>query len=565
MITPKEKHPSSIVRIIPLGGLEEIGRNMTLIEYNNEVIIIDAGLQFPDENTPGIDFIIPNISYLTNHPEKKVLALFITHAHYDHIGAIPYLIAQLNYPPIYATPLAKAIILKRQEDFPYLKKLTINTFNIDKNETIFKGAFKIQPFHLNHNIPETAGFAITTPQGLIMYATDYKFDFQPIADKPANLNQIARLAGKDTELLMSDSTNVEMPGHSISESAIMENLDKIFAQAEGRIILATFSSLISRLQQAITLSEKYNRKVVVEGFSMKTNLNIAHKLGYLKTQKGTIINWKEAERINPKNLTVLCTGAQGESEATLMKIVNREHRYLTIKKNDSVIFSSSIVPGNELAVQSLIDSLNKQGANVYHYKILDIHSSGHAYQEDLKMMINLVKPRFFMPIHGHFSKLKEHCRLAESVGVPSANIVLATNGQIVEMAQNNVTVTQKFVPANYIMVDGLGVGDVQEIVLRDRQTLAQDGIFIIIATIDKKTGLLYQEPEVISRGFVYMKESQELIGETKKKIREIIQRLAKDGETADSYTRNILREEIGASLLKKTQRRPMVLPIIIKV
>ena len=557
------KTSTTPLKIIPLGGLEEIGRNMTLFEYENQVIIVDMGLQFPDEDMPGIDFIIPNIEYLTSHPEKKILGVFITHAHYDHIGAIPYLIDKLNYPTIYAPPLSRGIILKRQEDFPGLKKLNIEDINPNKSVTL--GPFKISPFHLNHNIPDTLGLAIDTPHGLIMYATDFKFDFQPIGDKPADLSRIATLASKGVQLLMSDSTGIENPGHSISEKTIMDNLDSLFAQKEGRIILATFASLINRLQQAIWLSEKYNRNIVIQGYAMRTNLAIAEKLKYITVKKGTIINWKEASRLDPQKLTILCTGAQGESEATLMRIVNREHKYLRIQKGDTVIFSSSVVPGNELAVQNLKDSLAKQGANIYHYKMVDIHSSGHGYQDDSKMMISLTKPHFFMPIHGHFSMLKLHSEIAESLGIDKQNIATGTNGQIIELTKNKITKTEKFVPTNYIMVDGLGVGDIKEVVIRARQTLSKDGIFIVIALVDRKTGLLYNNPEIVSQGFVYMKESKELINQAKKLVREIVSRSTKGHTFNEGYIRDNLRNEIGLFLFKKTQRRPMVLPVVIEV
>lgn len=556
---------SKPLRIIPLGGLEEIGRNMTLFEYNNQVVIIDMGLQFPDETMPGIDYIIPNIEYLLKN-NKKIQGIIITHAHYDHIGAIPYLIDKLNYPPIYATPLTKAIILKRQEDFSYLKKLDLRTIEIDTTKEIHLGTFSFKTFHLNHNIPDTVGIVLKTPVGSIFLTTDFKFDFHPVADKPADLSRIAQLAQEEKPLLlMSDSTGAENAGHSISEKTIMENLEHIFAEASGRIILATFSSLISRLQQAIWLSEKYGRKVTVEGFSMKTNMQIAEKLNYLSIKKNTLINWKEASRMDPKKLTILCTGAQGESDATLIKIVNKEHKYLSIQKGDTVIFSSSIVPGNERAVQNLKDNLIKQGAKVYHYKMLDIHASGHGYQDDLKTMINLVQPKFFMPIHGHYSMLSAHAELAESVGIPKHNIIIAQNGQVIELTTNTIIATEKFVPTNYVMVDGLGIGDIGEVVLRDRQTLARDGIFIIITIIDRKTGLLYNPPEIVSRGFVYMKESKDLLNEVKKLVTEIIHRSTKTHALNETYLRNILRDEVGIYLYKKTQRQPMVLPVIMEV
>ncbi|MGC8651139.1 MAG: ribonuclease J [Minisyncoccia bacterium] len=560
----KDKTPEKL-KIIPLGGLEEIGRNMTLFEYQNQVLIVDMGLQFPDESMPGIDFIIPNIEYLTHHPEKKVLGIFITHAHYDHIGAIPYLIDKLNYPTIYTAPLSQKIILKRQEDFVHLKKLHIEVINKNNPKSIVLGPFTLETFHLNHNIPDTLGLVIRTPVGNVFYTTDFKIDFHPIADEPADLTRIAHLASSGVSLLMSDSTGAENPGHSISEKTIMENLEKIWSQAKGRIILATFSSLLSRLQQAIWLSEKYNRKVTIEGFSMKTNVMIAEKLGYLQIKKGTLINWKEASQADPDKLTILCTGAQGESEATLIKVVNREHKYLRIQKGDTVIFSSSIVPGNERAVQNLKDNLIKQGAKVYHYKMLDIHASGHGYQDDLKMMINLVKPKFFMPIHGHYSMLSNHAELAESVGILKSNIVIAQNGQVIELTVDTINATEKFVPTNYVMVDGLGIGDIGEVVLRDRQTLSQDGIFLVIALVDSKTGLLYNNPEIVSRGFVYMKESKDLLQEVKKLIGDIVSHATKEQGFNETYIRNALRDQIGLFLFKKTKRRPMVLPVVIEV
>lgn len=553
------------LKIIPLGGLEEIGRNMTLLEYQNQILIIDLGLMFPDEDMPGIDFIIPNIEYLSRHPEKKVLGIFITHAHYDHIGAIPYLISKLNYPPIYTAPLSRGIILKRQEDFPFLKKLEIVTIEKNEQKTFQLGPFSVNTFHLNHNIPDTIGLFINTPSGSIIYATDFKFDLQPISDKPADLTRITNLSSKEVSLLMSDSTGAENSGHSVSEKTIMENLDNVFSKSAGRIILATFSSLISRLQQTIWLSEKYNRRVLIEGFSMKSNVSIAEKLGYLQIKKGVLIQWKEASGLDPKKLTILCPGSQGESEATLIKIVNKEHKHLRIQKGDTVIFSSSIVPGNERAVQNLKDNLMRQGAKVYHYKMVDIHASGHGYQEDLKMMINLVKPKFFMPIHGNYSMLKIHGELAGTMGIPDSNIIISRNGQITELTRDKIAVTEKFVPSNYVMVDGLGVGDIGEIVLRDRQTLSKDGIFIIIALIDRKTGLLSNGPEIVSRGFVYMKESKELIREVKKIIEQIVSRSTKEQTFNEVYIKNNLRDEIGLYLFQKTKRRPMVLPVLIEI
>ncbi|MCX6736933.1 MAG: ribonuclease J, partial [Candidatus Parcubacteria bacterium] len=397
---------------------------------------------------------------------------------------------------------------------------------------------------------------------------DFKFDFQPVADKPADLSRIVKIASNGTTLLLCDSTGAENPGHSMSEKTIMDNLEKVFESAEGRIILATFSSLIGRLQQAIWLSEKFNRKVVVEGYTMKSNLAIAQQLGYIKVKKGTLIKIEDVSHYSPKEVTVLCTGAQGEDRATLMRIANKEHKYLRVQHGDTVIFSSSVVPGNELTVQNLKDNLARQGAKVFHYKMLDIHASGHACQEDLKLMINLTQPKFFIPIHGHFSMLRSNADLAKELGIADDHIAIPSNGQIVELTKDKITLTEKFVPTNYIMVDGLGVGDVGEVVLRDRQTLSQDGIFIVIAIISSKTGSLINDPEIISRGFVYMKESKELIKEAKEKIRQIIKR-STGGQRPftfnEAYIKNNLRDDLGAFLFKKTERRPMILPIVTEV
>lgn len=566
-------HPNSItprnnetLKIIALGGFEEVGRNMLLLEYQNQIIIVDIGLRFPDETMPGIDFIVPNIEYLTNNPDKKILGAFITHGHYDHLGAIPYLIDKLGYPTLYTAPLTRAIILRRQEDFPKLKKLDIHLINPDGNENINLGPFTIQPFHVNHNIPDAFGLFVKTPVGSLILTGDFKFDLQPIGDKPADLNHIVRLADGGVDMLLIDSTNAEVPGYSMSESVIMDNLEILFANAKGRIILATFSSLISRLQEALIISEKLGRKVAIEGYSMKFNVDVSEKLGYLKSKRGTIIPLAEALHLPPQEVTILCTGAQGEDNATLMKVINREHKLLHIEKGDTVIFSSSIVPGNELAVQNLKDTLLKQGAKVYHYKMLDIHASGHAQQEDLKMMMSLTHPKYILPIHGHYSMRRSNANLALDIGIPEENIAIPSNGQVVELTKNGMTLTEKFVPANYVMIDGLGVGDVGEVVLRDRNTLSQDGIFVVIAVLGKN-GVLISEPEIVSRGFVYMKESQDLLKEAKEKTVQIIKTSLgniKDPRVNASYIRNNIREGLGIFLFKKTQRRPMVLPIIVE-
>ncbi|MDP3057470.1 MAG: ribonuclease J [bacterium] len=556
-------HGTAAVRIIPLGGLEEVGRNMTAFEYGNDIIIIDMGLQFPEEDMPGIDYIIPDISYFKGK-EKNIRGVIITHGHYDHIGAIPHLIRPLGNPPIFATPLTIGIIKKREDDYPDHVKLNLHT--VTRNDKLDLGRFHIEFFHINHNIPDGIGIAIFTPVGLIMYTGDFKFDFSPVNDAPADIGRIAELGKRGVSLLMSDSTDAETPGHSVSEQTIMETLGRVFEKAQGRIIAVTFSSLISRIQHIITLAEQHGRKVALDGYSLKTNLEIAKQLSYVHVKKGTLIKIQDVNKYPNGQVVVIGTGAQGESNAMLMRIANHEHRSVNIQKGDTIIFSSSVVPGNERTVQGLKDTLCRQGAKIIHYKMMDVHAGGHAYREDLKMMMNLTHPNFFIPIHGNYYMRKVHSELAESTGIDPQNIIIPDNGSVVELTQKSIHLTKEKVPTDYIMVDGLGVGDVGEIVLRDRQAMAKDGIFTIIIIVDSKTKKIVGEPDIISRGFIYMKESTDLLNETKKKVRDIITiKTQGEGSINWAYVRNNLRDIIGEFLYTKTQRRPLVLPMIIEV
>jgi len=572
MSIKKIKKGEEEIRICSLGGLEEIGRNLMFLEHvkdnqeKGDILIIDAGLKFPEEDTPGIDYIIPNIEYLANNKER-IKGLVITHGHYDHIGAIPYIIEKLGNPPIFTSPLTSAIIKKRQEEFPNSPKLNINLFyqNYQGKKTKI-GVFEVTPFHINHNIPDNLGLFIKTPLGNIIHSGDFKFDFQPVGDKPFDPRELISFSAKGVKLLLADSTGAENPGHSISEKVIYENLEKVFEKAKGRIIAATFASLIARIQQLIWLSEKFSRYVVIDGFSMKTNVEVARQLGYLSIKKHTLISPKEACSLPPEKVTIICTGSQGEDQAVLMRIANKEHRYFQIQPGDLVILSSSVVPGNERSVQYLKDSLARQGADIFHYKMMDIHASGHAYQEDLKLFISMVKPKYFLPIHGHFSMLKTAGNLAKEMGIPQERIILPTNGQIVKMTKKEVFLTKEFLPANYVLVDGLGVGDVGEIVLRDREILAKDGIFVIIAVINSQIGKVKGSPDIISRGFVYLRESKELLAEVRKLTKEIVAKTASRERTKNwAYVKANLRDKIGEFLYQKTQRRPMVLPVIIEV
>ncbi len=561
--TVREFHgKDGVLRIVPLGGLEEVGRNAMFLEYGDDIIVVDLGLQFPDENMPGVDYIIPDATYLKQN-KHKIRGVIITHAHYDHIGGIPYIVPQIGNPTVYAMPLTRAIIMKRQDDFKHLGAIKIETVT---TETVLKlGVFTVEFFHVNHNIPDTVGVAIRTPVGIICHTADFKFDNNPWGDKPADYAKIARLSHEGVLMLMSDSTGSQQTGHSTSETTIYGNMRDIFQSTKGRIITATFASLISRIQQLITLAELFDRKVVVEGYSMKSNVALSQELGYIKAKKGTIIDVRDADNYPPGKILVICTGAQGESGAALMRIAQREHRFIRFEDGDVVVFSSSVIPGNERTVQSLKDIIYRQGAEVFDYGMMDIHAGGHAQQEDLKLMINLMQPKFFMPIHGHYFMLKLHAKLAESVGIPKENIIIGANGRVVELTTNSARLSKEEVPSNYVFVDGLGVGDVGEVVLRDRQMLAEDGIFVVIAIVDSKTGKVHTSPDIISRGFIYLRDNQDLLKFVRHKVKEIVEQHSTQRPINTPYIRDLLRDEIGQFLYQKTHRRPMVLPVVTEI
>jgi ribonuclease J len=554
---------SDNLRIVPLGGLGEVGRNMMCLEYQDKILIVDMGLRMPEEDMPGVDFIIPNINYLKGK-ERNIVGVVFTHGHYDHIGAIPYLIDKLGNPPIFAAGLTTGIILKRQEDFTYLPKL--NLTRIQDGSRVKLGPFTVEFFKQNHNISDNMGIFIQTPIGNIIDTSDFKFDDDPVYDTPTNFQKLREIGSRNILLLMSDSTGAEEKGHSISERKIMENLEEIFRQSKGRIIAATFGSLIHRIQQIIALSEKYGRKVAVDGYSMRTNVEICKKLGYIKSQKGTLIKVNQINNYPDDKVTLICTGAQGEGQAVLMRIANGEHKFVRLKKQDTVIFSSSVVPGNERTVQILKDELYRQQARVFHYKMMDIHAGGHGQAEELKEMINIMRPRFFLPIHGQYSMLVNHAILAAEAGIPEKNIAVVENGQVIELTPQKITVEKKTVDSTYVMVDGLGVGDVGEIVLRDRQTLSEDGMFVVVAIIDQKTGKVKGSPDIISRGFVYLRESKQLLRDTRRQVVDIVEKSTGSGGAVNwSYVKDNVRNRIGDFLYAKTQRRPMILPVIIEV
>jgi ribonuclease J len=538
---------------------------MTLFEFEGKILILDMGFKLPEEEMPGIDYVIPNIEYLRGK-EENILGIVFTHGHYDHIGAVPYLIEKIWRPnlKIFASPLTRAIVLKRQEDFPEQPKLKIKEVK-DKSK-IKLGPFEIEFFRQNHNIPDNLGLVIKTPIGNIVHTSDFKFDKDPLNEPPTDFEKLKEIGKRGVLLLMSDSTGAEEKGHSLSEREIFKNLDLIFREAKGRIIAATFSSLLNRIQQLIDLSQKYKRKIGIDGYSMITNVKICQRLNYIKIKKGFWLELKELISLPDRRITLLCTGAQGEPDAILMKIANQEHKFFRFKKGDTVIFSSSIVPGNERLVQNLKDNILRQGAKVFHYKMMDIHASGHARQKELEKMINLIRPKFFFPVHGQYSMLVANAEIAKTQGISEKNIILIENGKVVKITKNGFTILKETVPANYVMVDGLGIGDVGEIVLRDRKQLAKDGMFVIVAVVDRMTGKVKNSPDIISRGFVYLRESKELLKETRKRVIDLINKKTSSGGAVNfTYLKNEIRNEIGEFLFQKTKRRPMVLPVIIEV
>jgi ribonuclease J len=553
-----------VLKVIPLGGIEEVGENMTIMEYGDDILVIDMGLGFPDETMPGIDYIIPNTKYLEEN-KKRIKGVVITHGHLDHIGAIPYILPKIGDPPIYTMKLTGELIKKRLEEFHLLGRSQIHELN--KDDILTLGNFRLRFFRINHNIPDGVGLAISTPAGLLVYATDWKFDHTPVDGRPTEFDKLAKFGGEGVALLMSDSTNAEKPGYSMSEKTLGDTIDRIMADAKGRVIFATFSTLISRVQQVIDAAHKSNRKLVITGRSLVNNVEICLNTNYLKMPaKNMIIKMEQAKKFPDNQVVILTTGSQGEEASALARIARGEHKTIEIKKGDTVVVSASPIPGNERAVSGILSSLARQGAKVLYQKILDIHTSGHAYQEDLKLMISLTKPKYFMPIHGEHHMLLAHADLAKGVGVPEQNIFTLDNGQQLELSNTGVKVSEAKIPTGYVFVDGLGVGDVGEVVLRDRQVMSKDGMFVILMVVEKKTGKLLQQPDIISRGFIYMKGSEDLLKEVKHEVRKSVESKSKVKAEANwAYIRSEVRDQIGEFLFQRTERRPMILPVIIEV
>lgn len=558
--------PDSI-RIIPLGGVEEIGKNMTMIEYGDDIIVIDIGFQFKDENTPGIDYILPNTKYLEERKDR-VRAVIITHGHLDHIGGIPYVMPRIGNPPLYTRMLTSVIIKKRQEEFPHLAPLDMKI--VEKDETIKIGALKIKFFAVTHTIPDAMGVIIQTPLGSIVHTGDLKLDHVNGIPTEEEEKEYGR-AFKDEKvlLLMADSTNVENPGFSIPEKAVHKNIEEIIKNAKGRLIIATFASLLERMLKIIEFAEKYGKKVVVEGRSMKTNIEICRNLGLLKPKKDTLITVEQMDSYPPERIIILATGAQGDEFAAMMRIANKTHKYVKITKRDTILLSSSIIPGNERAVQKLKDNLSRQGANIIHYRIADVHSSGHANRDETAWIHKKIHPKFFIPVHGYHYMLRVHGEIAKEInGLSDDQIIIPDNGSIIEIQNGGekiVRIKEK-APSGIVMVDGFSIGDIQDVVIRDRQMLAQDGIFIIFAIIDIQTGKLKKSPDIISRGFVYLRESQELLHHARIIIRNTVEESMRGMNPINvDYIKSNISDNISRFLMQKTAKRPIVIPVLLTI
>lgn len=561
---PKISKPEKegVLKFVPLGGLEEIGRNCSFFEYGDEIVLIDAGIQFPEEETPGIDYIIPNMSYLQTKKEN-IRGLILTHGHYDHIHALPYIIEKIGNPVIYTAQLTRALVEKRFQEFPNLPKLK---FEMVKNGDRFRISenFQAEFFDVGHTIPDATGVILETPAGKMVHFGDFRLDVDKDGH-PEHLEIFERIGKMDIHSIFVDSTNSHKEGHSLSERIVEKNLEDLFKQAKGRIIVATFASLLTRIAEIIKIGEKLGKKIVLNGRSMKDNIQIAQNLGYIKAKKDIIIPIEEVNKYKDDKILILTTGAQGEPTAGLMRIVNGEHKIIGLKKTDMVIFSSSVIPGNERSVQALTDNIARQVDEVYNSKLLDIHTSGHGPQEDIKLVIKLTKPKFVVPVHAYYFMRALTKKLAQEAGVAKENTILIDNGQVCQISKDEFKITDQLVDASYVMVDGLGVGDVGEIVLRDRLALSKEGMVVVITTIDRHTGRILKNPDIISRGFIYLKENKELLDGIRQKIKGIIYRIPNRHEVDMDYVKGLIRDQIGQFLYTKTQRRPMVLPVVIEV
>ena len=552
------------LRIIPLGGCEEVGRNMTVFEYGQDIVILDMGLQFPEEDMPGIDYIIPNIEYLKGK-EKNIRGVIFSHGHLDHIGAAPILLGQLGNPPIIGRPLTLEMVKHRVEEFDRGLAKKIKTIYVqDLNQKINLGAFTLKFFRVDHTIMDAIGVILETPSATVIHPGDWRIERSATGKKIINYSHLSKL--NRPTILMLESLGATVSGKIVTEDEALKNLYKLISQAPGRTIIATFSSQIQRIREILDYASQTGRKVVLDGFSMKLNTEIARRLGYIKVPKDTTISIDKIHGYPDSKVIIICTGAQGEEMAALSRIVAGNHKFIKIKKEDTVVFSSSVIPGNERTVQRLKDNLYRLSDNVYHSDIIDVHASGHGNIEDIKCMLKEIRPSYFVPVYGNHFMLKEAAKIAREIGFPKDKIIVPDNGSVIRFTKESAEVLKEKAPTNYIFVDGLGVGDIGEIVLRDRQMLSKDGMFVIIAIIDKQTGRVRGSPDIISRGFVYLRESKDLLAQTRRKVIEIVDKSTGNGGAVNwVYVKDELRNKIGDFLHTKTERRPMILPVVIEV
>ena len=548
------------LKIIPLGGLLEIGKNITVFEYENDIILVDCGLAFPEDDMLGIDLVIPDLTYLEKNKEK-IRGLVITHGHEDHIGSIPYLLKQINVP-IYATKLTIGLIEHKLEEHKLLRSAKLNVVN--PGQIVDFGTMQVEFIRTTHSIPDACSLAIHTPVGVVVHTGDFKIDYTPIDGEMMDFGRLAELGNRGVLALMSDSTNSERKGYTMSESTVGEVLDKLFINCTKRIVVATFSSNVHRVQQIVNSAVKYGRKVAICGRSMINTIETARKFGYIKVPDNVFIDIDMIKSYPDDRLTIITTGSQGETMSALTRMASGEHKKVQITPNDLIIISANPIPGNENAVSKVIDDLMKIGAEVVYNALEDIHVSGHACQEEQKLMISLVKPKYFIPVHGEYRQLIAHSETAKKVGVNPENIFIMTNGRVLELNEYEAKLAGT-VPVGRVMVDGLGVGDVGNIVLRDRQRLSQDGLIIIVLTMDSQTGTVVAGPDVLSRGFVYVRDSENLMEEIKKLLRSKIDEFEEKHITDWSTIKSLLREELRDYIYKKTKRDPMILPIIMEV
>ncbi len=561
----EKKAEENSLKIIPLGGQEEVGRNMTVFEYGNDIVILDIGIQFPEEDMPGIDYIIPNISYLKGK-ERNIRAVIFSHGHLDHIGAAPLLLPKLGNPKVIGRDLTIALIKKRMEDFAPDSAKSLKVIPIKSvDDRMNLGKFRIGFFNVEHSIMDAVGVIINTPQGTVIHPGDWTIGEDPESGKIISYTHLANLP-RPTILMPESLGATDFSKSLVSEREMYKNLEKLISTAPGRVIIGTFSSQIKRIGRLLEYAEKINKKVILDGYSMKMNVEIAKQLGYIKIGKGMLIKNNEIHKYPDDKLIVICTGAQGEGNAVLSRIISGDHKFIKIKKNDTIIFSSSVIPGNERTIQRLKDNLYRKCDNVIHTEVMDVHVSGHSNAHHLQEMIKQIRPDFFLPVYANHYFLKEAGKRAVEIGFPKEKIFVLDNGSIIEFQNGQAKILNKKADTNYVFVDGLGVGDIGQVVLRDRQAMAKDGMFVVIVTVDSQSGRVRNSPDIISRGFIYMRESKELLRQVRERVKDIVHRSTGQRRPIDQdYIKENIRDKIGQFLYTKTQRRPMVLPVVIEV